>query len=254
MKRFFTQHSAGAMRVLLFTLLIFMAAATNINAATYNEIISMNDAGVPPDIIIEVIEATGVESEFNYDAMEYLVRAGVHEDVINYLMTGDYVYEDSENQESDSGFDVSDHPNWAGGEGFHHSTGFTPRNDGNYRPEPYYRDDYFGRGPGITVYTPPVYMYNDHYNRMTYAPRYYRYDPYYPTPYTYTSPRNYHDGYYYTIPGYGYGYRYHDGYRYRDGWYGSFSGYWDYDNHNHHWDSRFSIGYSDEGTRFRISF
>ncbi len=152
-------------------------------AATFDEIIAMHDAGVPSEIIIDVIEATGIEEEIDTETLVLLLDYGVDNTVIDYIidLIGD---EDIEVEVSGYQNLSAGHPNRAGGEGFYHGGDtYNPLNDYSsvrYR-EDYYYDNTPQRGTsshlpgGVIVYEPPVYVQRNgsRYNNWYNAPRYY---------------------------------------------------------------------------------
>ncbi len=233
-------------------------------AATSDEIISMHEAGVPSEIIIEVIEVTGFDDPLDTETIYYLVDYGVDQGIIDYLLSR--IDDDSDFFEEDSfrqawGDDISNHPNWGGGDGFHHGTsGYNPLNErnrqGDYREGQRYRDNDYYRsnrdGGGIYIYAPPVYILDDGYWYGGYrTPRYYdnrNRNVRYSDPYYYDDYSRYYDRYWRDRDWCDYRYRY------RDGWSGSY--FWDgyYDGRRHYWGSSFDAYYRDDDFRIRISF
>jgi len=146
-------------------------------AASALEIVEMSDAGIPPGIIIEVIEATGFDDTLDTDTFVYLYDYGVDQEIIDYLLG----YTDDDTRIEVSGYErwgTEDHPNYAGGPGFDQNNDY-PR---NYSGSGYWTgyDDYRDSdrnsnwyNDGVTVYRPPVYTYNRNYGNYYYS------DPYY---------------------------------------------------------------------------
>ncbi len=241
--------------------LVMLLLASPLWAATLDEIISMHDAGVPPQLIIEVIEATGLDEPLDVDSLVYLAESGVDSAVLDFLIdafpveSGWEEIDDARDSTSDSG----NHPNWAGGQGFHHGrggTGYNPLRDQNYDSGywegPGYRNDYYDSNYRVTIYEPPVYSrYNRPYYRAYRVPRVYRYYPdYSPGHYTYPSP--YWDGprhHRYRADSYWY-----PGWGYYQGRGGDFGLGWRYDGRRHHWDSSLNVWWRSNDFNIRIGF
>jgi hypothetical protein len=236
--------------ILLFAWILIPIAT---HAATIDEIVAMSDAGLTPEVIIDVIDATGLEEPMDVDTWIGLQKQGVHEDVLSYLIQ--FLPEGSETGSDTSGSegDPGD-SNRLGGEGFHHGGSDNYSNDygnsGNdYWEGPSYRNDYYPPLGSIGVWVPPVYVMGRHPYRAYPAPRYYDYNrgywdngryviydrnynyPYYDMPYDYWQYGGYgHDQYWYDNP---------------DDWYWR----WKYDRHGSGWNG--SIEYN--GDDFGIS-
>ena len=216
-------------------------------AATIDEILAMNDAGLSPEVIIDVIDATGLEEPLDIDTLIMLQKKGVNEQVIEYL--AGMLPDESQDQSGDSENRDSEQSNRLGGEGFHHSNRYE-----NAQGQDSYYDywepsgDWNGYYPplgSISIYEPPVYFIeNKPYYHGWRAPRVY--------------PRR-HD-----YRGYPYGYWYPDGYVVpfdNDYWWS-----WSHDrgrgwNGGWYWDGRdfrrygsLDAWYSDNDFSFRISF
>jgi hypothetical protein len=225
-------------------------------AATIDEILAMNDAGLSAEVIIDVIDATGLDEPIDVDTLILLQKKGVDEQVIEYLagMLPDDNQGGSENYE-DQGAEES---NRIGGEGFHSSNrndGANERNYGNDYWQP--SDSYYGYYPplgSISIYEPPVYFIdNEPYYHGWRAPR------------VYPHHRGYwNDGGYgiYNNWGYPYGYWQPDGYyppyggdywgSYNHGW--GWNGGWYWDGRDFRKHSSLDAWYGDDDFSFRISF
>jgi len=241
--------------VFLVSTVLMSVSALPANAATPDEIVAMTQAGIPSDVIIDVIDATGFEGELDADTLTLLIDSGVDESVVNYLLSkledGGDIEAEVSGQEA-WGADITDHPNWVGGEGFHGRSRERGRQDDYWEGRSYY-EDHYGPGYGIVVYEPPVYILDNHpYYHAYRAPRYYRYNRGYwhdgmyviydnslHVPYTYTGPGS---GGYYWDGGYGYG---HDNWPY-DGWFGHGYGGWYNNGWGRGFDSSFDAWYRDD--------
>ena len=248
-----TGNPLNKLAVALFGLLMF-AAATPALAATFDEIIAMQDAGIAPETIIEVIEATGLDEPLDVDALIYLAENDVDTMILDFLIDAlptDAAWVDLEEDSYARYEDISDHPNWAGGGGFHRGgTGYNPlRNrddsnrywegsDGYYNYYPNYGDDY-----RVRVYEPPVYILDDNPYRAYRVPRVYNYNTNrYRNPYTYTSPN------YYVHPG-NRNYRYYD-----NGWGGNLWGGRGHHGYRNRWESSINFWWHDDDLSLRFSF
>jgi len=235
--------------VMAASIMAILLIAMPLWAATIDEIISMQEAGISPEIIVEVIDATGLEEPMDEDAWSALLEAEIDPLILEYLIAEYLANTDDdewawENDESSS--------NRMGGEGFHHEpTGYSPiytREYENYYGGSYDNDYYYGgrydHNRGIVVYEPPVYVWHNYptYNYGWSGPGFYRHDRHY---------RGY-GGHSYYGSGRGFPYYYHDHHYYDDGWggYGRFH----YDSWRDRWDDDFGLWYRDDDFRFRISF
>jgi hypothetical protein len=160
--------------------LISFGAVPVAQAATFDEIVSMGNAGLSPEVIIEVIKATGLDKPIDVDTWISLQEQGVDESVLEYLAT---LLPAASEKEDASGYppEYERQSNWIGGEGFHHDQhpDYPPQTAGNsneYWGGPHYRDNYYPPPGSIGVYAPPVYIPN-------YYPFYYSYPA--PNPYYY---------------------------------------------------------------------
>jgi len=234
-------------------------------AATLDEIVAMSDAGLPTEVIIEVIDVTGLDDTLDVDAITWLIESELNPDVLEFLLEYYYSGEDKEYFEDEEN-DPDEYSNRRSGEGFHGSSGYNPlrdRDDGDYYQENnnygyHYSDNTYY--PNVYVYEPPVYMMNNGpYYGAYRAPRIYNYNQ------SYRGNGNYawYDGNYYAPHHYNEPYwnnYYEDHYRYdnrrgyRDGWFGGLFGDWYYDGHRHNRDLNGGIGYRSDGVRLRISF
>jgi hypothetical protein len=242
-------------------------------AATLDEIVAMQDAGISAEVIIEVIQSTGLDDPLDIDALIYLAQNGVDDAVLDFLAQAlpvEASWEEIEAGMTDSESDLSDHPNWAGGEGFHHGgTSYNPLRD--RKPDVYWEGSQYGGYPygyfpdyRVRVYEPPVYILDDNPYRAYRVPRYYRYNrPYWSdngyviydsnnfVPYSFTSP---------TYVGYPWSYGYygdHHGWpgwhNYYDGGWGGFRGDLSWGRHRG-WDSSFNIWWHDDDISLRFRF
>ena len=230
----------ASLAVLLFLLITPLPAS----AASADEIIEMNNAGLSAQIIIEVIDATGFDDPLDSDTFIYLLEYDVDYEVIEYLL--EFAEDDDKLEVSAHerwGSEPEEHPNYAGGPGFNHERD-EYRSSGTGYWNGY--DDYYERGQsadyyydnGVTVYRPPVYVYSGRNN-------------YYNDPYGYYS-NNYGSGYSGTYRNYYSGYNNSYNYPY-DSTYGGNRHYyddywndrdWDYNPHyNDPWRSRRHDGY-----------
>ncbi len=239
---------------------LFIALASPAEAATIDEIIEMSDAGVPPEVIIEVIEATGVDEPLDDEAWQVILDADLDPAVLEYLILeyGDIAGDESaEADESESGY----RSNMMGGEGFHHEpTGYDPLYGRNQGSDCSRQSEYWGGiryyDSGIYVYEPPVYVYYDRpYGGYYYAPRLYSHDRHYYGNGWYS---NYHHGWcpsWYYIPDRDWwdDYHWHDGYHHRDRGWGS-RGWFGWDGRGNRWDNSLGLWYRDDDWGFRISF
>jgi hypothetical protein len=257
-------HIAGSLLGLA-TLALILLAGTGARAATVSEIVEMHNLGVPPEVIIEVIQATGLDDELDEAAWAYLVDSEVDPMVLEYLAV-EFLLDGSEypagEDDSSREVDVSQHPNRMGGEGFHHQpTGYNPLYDSGPREDYWSQQGYTGGcytlPGGIVVYEPPVYILDNRpYYRAWQVPRVYphgywdngrymiydtdRYRPYYSI-----SPgrenrrwtgRGWHD----------------DFWGWNRGW-GGFGGLY-YDGRRHRWDGALDAWFHGDDFSFRISF
>jgi hypothetical protein len=241
----------------------FLAPETAV-AATVNEITAMHDAGIPPEVMIEVLDATGIDEEVDEDTIVYLWDCGVDQDVIEFIIQN--FLPDKSNPETEAPLsgdeNLEDRPNFAGGLGFNH--------DGNpyqYWDGPSYTNDnywpqYITPYNGVTVYQPPVYIIPG-YPYCTYqAPRYNRYHRGYWDNGRYVIYENYYDTVYDpNAPSYNpyYGGRGYWGNNYRcvdQGWEwrANFDGNFFYDGHDSWFDGSFDGYYRDDGVRIRFDF
>ena len=274
MKRSTLRNRFQLFGIFLIALFTFIFLTTGVNAATIDEILIMRDAGIPTEVIIEIVEATGLDDNLDEDAIIELVDADLDPDLLQYLLTwipGDENYTDYATGGTYGS--IEDHPNWAGGSGFHHGgTSYNPLNDrsdpdryweGPSYTDGYYRDGYnnyyYPGNMGITIYQPPVYqLYSNPYIAYP-LPRYYDYTNYY---HGYWDNGRYviYDGDY--IQHYDQWYRdryrdYYDGYynrRHGYGWSGSFGGSWHSGDGYDWWDTWGDARYHSERVNLRISF
>jgi hypothetical protein len=191
---------------------LLLALPAGAHAATVDEIISMQDSGLPAEVIIQVIDATGLDKPMDIDTLELLQKHGLDESVLSYLTK--YLTEDAQASTSDekaqdnSQGDDSSTGNLIGGEGFHHNGdyyGSQGSGDNGYWDGPSYRNDYYPPPGEISIYQPPVYVpYGNGYRHYYQAPRLYDYnrgywqdghfviyDPRFDIPYTYLPPYGY---------------------------------------------------------------
>ncbi|MCX6645543.1 MAG: hypothetical protein NTY09_04175, partial [bacterium] len=252
----------------------FIFLTPGANAATIDEILIMSDAGIPTDVIIEVVEATGLDDDLDEDAILKLVDADLDPTLLQYLLSflpdseNSNLVDDSNNPVDNS---LSNNPNWAGGPGFSHGgTGYNPLNDrsdpnvyweGPAYSDTYYRDNYnnyyYPRNLGVVVYEPPVYQLYSHPYVAIPLQRYYNYS----TGYWYNGQYVIYDGnrthnydnpwYYDQYQNYYYG---NNGCGYPYGWGGSFGGSWHNQNGRNWWDSWGDAEYHGERVNLRISF
>jgi len=253
---------------LLLGLLILPYAAI---AASADEVIAMTDAGIPPETIIDVIDATGADELLDTDTIISLMEYGVDNDVIEYLLE----LTDDDTKVEVSGYErwgsESEYrPNYAGGPGFNHngdnydsySDGYWDNDRETTRGAQYYRP----YGSGITVYEPPVWVYGRNNNYYIDPNRYYYndyYNGYYPgrgswnngTYVIYNNGWNnngWYDPYYY---GHGRG---HGRHNYNDYWYNGcgtgLNGHFGYDRYRDGWFSDFDGWYHNDGFGIHISF
>jgi hypothetical protein len=242
--------------------------AVPVDAATFEEIVIMSDAGIPAEVIIEVIEATGLDDVLDDEGLSYLLDAELDPVLLEYVLSfhPDYSTEYVVDNEDNEIEDTSSHPNRAGGSGFHHSsTGYNPL---NYRSDPnvywegpqysqpyygnYYPDGYYPGNLGVTVYQPPVYIRNSYPYGGGYYPRYYN------------NNRGYWNNGRYVIYDHNYSHRHryygdnwynpYNDYYWRNGWYGSFGGSWHHGRGRSNWDSWGNAYYRNDGISLRISF
>jgi hypothetical protein len=161
--------------------LVCVAAAPVVKAATFDEIVSMTESGLSPEVIIEVIEATGLDKPIDVDTWLSLEEQGVDKAVLEYLAT--LLPTDTSDEASGGEYATGGEydSNRIGGEGFHHNQypNYPPQNSNNsdYWDGPHYRDYYPPLG-SIGVYVPPVYVpYN--YPNYPYYNAYPPANPYY---------------------------------------------------------------------------
>jgi hypothetical protein len=262
--------SCGIMTLAGAALLLLLSSP--LRACTVDEIIAMDEAGIPPEVVIEVIEATGLDDPVDIELITDLAELGVDSAVLEYL-AGYLEQEAGDEEDADTDDDDEEsnrHPNWGGGEGFHHGgTGYNPLRDNepassrrdNRRYQPY--DYRYNPDRSVLVYEPPVYvLYNRPYYRAYRAPRYYdrgRYPHDWPW---YVDDRWFHPRYTYTYPRYGTpwsgDYPFDDwwrDYRWRghEGWGGDLRGGWYYDG-RHHWDGGFNIWWSNDDFSLGLHF
>lgn len=262
----------------IFVFILFaIHGATKADAATLDEIFIMSGAGIPTDIIIEVVEATGLDDELDEDAILELVDADLDPLLLEYLLTylPDYdEYDLMENPDLYDGNNLSNHPNWAGGSGFSHGgTGYNPLNDrsdpnvyweGPAYSDSYYRDQYdnyyYPRNMDVVIYEPPVYQLYSNPYRAYPIPRYYNYSQ----GYWYDGQYVIYDGDFHRNHNYcndpWYRDRYYDYYwgddRYRNpyGWRGSIGGSWSHENGRSSWNSWGNAWYRGDRVNLRIRF
>jgi hypothetical protein len=229
--------------------LIFIPAVAN--AATIDEIITMNNSGVSGELIVEVLDATGIDDPIDLDTLEYLESIDIDPYVLGYLRA---IYNNNvdevEEYVLDGDYDKSGtHWNYAGGDGFSHGgTTYNPNSDNNYkynydrsrRNDSWGIDDYLRNYNGNTsvyIYEPPVYyMYSNPYGAYR-SPRYYYNNGYCGT--------SYYSPYYYSG-----GSRYY----YDNGYYGGFGGRSHHYNRNYNYGSFGSFFFSDDDWGIRLSF
>jgi len=154
-----------------------------VEAVTVDEIVSMHKAGVAPKIIIEVIEATGLEEEITWETLENLEKAGLDEIILDYL--AGYLPESQGEENLGEESSEGARSNLMGGEGFHHGQRYhnPPSSHNNEEYWKYWEGVPFSDLipqpwlPGtIYIFEPPVYfLYDDPYYRAWRAPRFYRY-------------------------------------------------------------------------------
>jgi hypothetical protein len=244
------------------------------NAATIDEILIMNDAGIPTDVIIEVVEATGLDGDLDEDAIVKLIDADLDPDLLQYILSflpeSDYsnMTGETDNEADDN---LSNNPNWAGGPGFSHDgSGYNTSNDGSdpnvYWDGPSYSDSYYGgnydnyyypHNLGVVVYQPPVYQLYSHPYIALPLRRYHHYS----TGYWYNGQYVIYDGnrihnydnpwYYDQYNDFYYG---NNGYGYPYGWGGSFGSSWHHENGRNWWDSWGDAEYHSSRVNLRISF
>lgn len=224
---------------------MILITAMPIRAATIDEIVSMQEAGISPEIIIEVIDATGLDDPMDEDAWSVLLENDIDPLILEYLVA-EYLAtsEDSDDWLSD---DESGGDNRMGGEGFHHEpTGYSPLYQHEYYNNYYdgsrYGDCYGGRydyNRGIIVYEPPVYIWHDYpsWSSGWHGPGFYRHDRVY---------RDY-GGCGWGSPYHHYHHRYYD-----DGW--GWGGRFRYDDRRDRWDNDFGVWFRDDDFSFRIRF
>jgi len=247
----------------VFLLLVFLVSSQT-QAATMAEIIAMSDAGVPPDVIIDVIDATGMDDNPDADNIGWLLDSGIDDAVLEFILINYYIEDDIDIDQAirDSEIQNDARDNWAGGS-YHEGTGYIPmyQSSGNDRFS-YDRNNGLG---GIYIYEPPVYVLDNHpYYRAWQVPRTYGYaDGYsngpgyiiygneYYNPYSYSDPWGY-DPYWtdWDEDGRWYDNRWH----HHDGWSGSLFGDWRYNGHRNRYDIGGSAWYHSDGLRLRISF
>ena len=238
-----------------------LAAASPASAATYDEIIAMQDAGIAPEIIIEVIEATGLDEPLDVDALIYLAENDVDPMILDFLidaLPSDSAWVDLENNLYSYLKDISEHPNWAGGDGFHRGgTGYNPLRDRDddyyYRDRSDYYYNYYQNYPGdyrIRIYEPPVYILNDNPYRAYRVPRHYNYrSNRWWNPYTHNYQDNPHWDRRYYPHGWPGGIYYYD-----DGWGIGYRGGWRHHGWRDRWDSSISFWWYDDDFGLRFSF
>ena len=252
-------------------LMLLIAGPTH--AATIDEIMAMQDAGVPNDVIIDVIDSTGLDDPLDADTIVWLVENDLDPEILGYLLENYYVESDEETGKDDYGYDPDDndpYSNMRSGEGFHGGAGYNPLRDNdrdeyyrdnnyrddNYRNDNYYRNYYYYQDygyPVVYVYEPPVYLLYNHPYRAYRTPRYYNgntgtwINGYYPD-YYHSYHRHNHDHYWDN-------WYENRGWRgYSDGWFGDLYGDWYRNGRNHAWDLGGDLGWWGDDFRFRISF
>lgn len=237
----------------LLAVALFLCMPTASQAATVDEIISMQDSGVPADVIIKVIDSTGLDKPVDVDTIILLQQHGVDKAVLDYLAG---LMSNENTPPAETGTDEADNSsdsNYMGGE-FH---GNYSGGNYNYEQSPQYsgRSGYW-EGPGsgsglypppgtISIYEPPVYMMGRHPYGAYYSPHIYGYDP------------NNPQGYYYYDPYYYQSYNNYPPYFYYDGNYSSGNWAWGYNfgrHHRSHDNHDFSVIYNDDHFGIRLHF
>jgi hypothetical protein len=240
-----------AIALMAMSIMALVLIALPLRAATIDEIISMQEAGISPEIIIEVIDATGLEDPMDEDAWSALLEADIDPLILEYLVA-EYLA-NSDDDEWSWEDDESGSDNRMGGEGFHHEpTGYSPiytREYQGYYGDSYYNDYYYGGrydyNSGIVVYEPPVWVWHDYptwYSGWN-GPGFYRHDRHHNRGY---------GGHSYYGSGWGFPYYYNNRHYYDDGWggYGRFR----YDGWRNRWDNDFGLWYRNDDFGFRIRF
>lgn len=242
--------------MILVTVLTIFCSARPILAATTDEIIAMSDAGLPPDIIIEVIKATGLPDPLDIDTIIRLKMHNIDNKILEYLASN-FAQSESESSQPDESTKNSTEEkraNFLGGEGFHSKkyAPLLPDLTNSYPMDPYRNLDYYPNPGSIAIYEPPVYfLVKRPYYRAYKAPRYYRLPPlyrsgplifvyddfllYYPLPKWFDNPC---DTYWWTD----------------DEWMFNWKGKW-YRHHRYDdWDSTFDAWYHDDDFSISLHF
>ena len=255
MRRYHAAYGLTWLAGLISAWLLFLGTPAPVLAATMDEIISMHKAGLPAEVIIKVIDATGIEFTIDADALAKLKGQGLDDAVLNRL--ADFIpseIKEETNGGSGGDKDVTRHPNWFGGEGFHSPE--TDRSTRRYRdsgdyygPENSRYQTPYGSPPGsIWMSQPPVYV-------MGHGPSY----PGCPFPRYYSYAPGYWNGNVYVF--YGNSYFPYEGYNpcYSEWWRNQeYSSKWYLDwrlsGRRHEWDSSLDLKYRDDKFRIRIHF
>jgi hypothetical protein len=241
--------------------LLLIAVPTSARAATIDEIISMHDAGLPAEVIIQVIEATGLDEPLDIDTLNMLSEHGLDSEVLSYLTK--YLPSEAEgnSEESSAEPETSHHSNWAGGEGFHHDNSkYGPWDNsyrGNdYREGPRYGNDYYPPLGSISIYEPPVYFLNNRPYRHAYrAPHLYGYRPGWWSGGQYIIPDGFfYNPYFYLPPSGMWPHGYYDGWMTGDDWGADWFGRWRHGHGRSDWDSSLGAWFRNDDFSISIHF
>ena len=167
------KYLVGMIAATLAAGLLFLALPAAASAATVDEIISMHNAGLSSDIIIQVIDATGLDKPMDIDTLELLKKDGLDDSVLSYLTK--YLPQDDQVKGGSGNGPDTGNDNLMGGPGFHQTPGGSGPNPddnsvcpGGSGPNP--NGDYSvcpgGPGPGcldstpgsVSIFRSPVYV------------------------------------------------------------------------------------------------
>jgi hypothetical protein len=248
----------------LFMAIVILAMPGYVSAVTLNELDSMLEAGLSADVMIKVIDATGIDFTVNTEILVSMKEQGYDDSVLSRL--AEFIPSDDETGANGKSENTgNEDSNLFGGEGFHsREPGYSDRRyDQNYYPgydqkyngydsrydgSPDYSNPFNTPLGSIWVYRPPVYIANKgpYYGRYP-VPQYYQYYRGYGNNGGYIIYDN--TNFPYSYPPYGDG-MWGQTYGYNSDW------YWDWRmrERRHDRDNSVDLGYRDDHFRIRIHF
>jgi hypothetical protein len=159
----------------LFGITVFMQfliqLGSPVQSATLDEVIAMHEAGLSAEVIIKVLDATGMETAIDAETLVSLKEQGLDDEVLSRL--ADFIssgIDDSRQAESTVGPDSAYQDNRLGGEGFHSNRSYsTPPYYQEYDQQGYYQRGNFDNSRyqtpfntplgSIWISRPPVYVF-----------------------------------------------------------------------------------------------